>query len=85
MDLQYNRVGSASTMFFTERSVRDFASAKTSDTGAYARYFHEMLNHGISLPPSQFEADFISMAHSEDDIDTIIEANYRSLESARRT
>jgi glutamate-1-semialdehyde 2,1-aminomutase len=74
-----NRLGSMFTMFFTDREVTDFPSAKTSDTTRFNSFFHAMLDKGIYLPPSQFEAAFISAAHSESDIDQTIEAARRAL------
>lgn len=65
---QVNDVASLGCVFFTKEKVRDYASAKTSDTKAFARYFQYMLNHGIHLAPSQFEAMFLSDAHTEEDI-----------------
>ena len=64
-----NRCGSMFTLFFTAGPVTDFASAKTSDTDRFASYFRGMLEAGIYLPPSQFEACFISAAHSRQDLD----------------
>ena len=69
-----NRVGSMFTVFFTDRDVVDFATAKTCQTGRFNAYFHAMLGEGIYLPPSQFEAAFISTAHTEGDIDRTIQA-----------
>jgi glutamate-1-semialdehyde 2,1-aminomutase len=69
-----NRVGSMFTLFFTDSKVIDFTTAKTSDTVRFNAYFQAMLEAGIYLPPSQFEAAFISTAHSEADIDRTIEA-----------
>src|SRR6185437_16117348 len=63
-----NRVGSMFTFFFTPRPVTDYESAKHSDTARFARFFHWMLDRGIYLAPSQFEAGFVSAAHSEGDI-----------------
>lgn len=63
-----NQVGSLMSVFFTGQKVTDFASAKTSDTDAYAKYFCFMLSHGVNLAPSQFEAMFLSAAHTEEDI-----------------
>jgi glutamate-1-semialdehyde 2,1-aminomutase len=60
---QLNRVGSMWTLFFTETPVVDAASARTADRARYAKFFHGMLELGIYLPPSQFEAAFISLAH----------------------
>lgn len=64
-----NRVGSMLTWFFTDRPVNDFESAKRSDTAKFARFFNLMLERGIYLPPSQFEAAFVSAAHSDEDIE----------------
>ena len=66
--LTVNRVGSMFTAFFTPKVVVDYASAKESDTAAFGRFFHWLLDHGIFFPPSQFEAAFVSTAHSEADI-----------------
>ncbi len=63
-----NRVGSMLTWFFAPGPVTDYASAKTSDTARFGRFFHKMLECGIYLPPSQFEALFVSTAHTADDI-----------------
>jgi len=68
------RTGSLWTLFFTPQPVTDYTSAKASDTAAFARFFHGMLQRGVYLPPSQFEAAFISLAHSERDIDDTIAA-----------
>jgi glutamate-1-semialdehyde 2,1-aminomutase len=62
------------TVFFTEGPVRDYQTAKRSDTKRFAQFFIEMLNQGIYLPPSQFEAWFISLAHSKKDFDKTLEA-----------
>jgi glutamate-1-semialdehyde 2,1-aminomutase len=72
--IRVNRAGSMFTVFFTDREVFDFDSAKTSDTARFNRYFHSMLDQGIYMPPSQFEAAFISAAHTEADIDRTIAA-----------
>jgi glutamate-1-semialdehyde 2,1-aminomutase len=71
------RVGSMACIFFQDGPVTDFATAKNSDTGRYAKYFHGMLNEGIYLAPSQFEAGFVSAAHTDDDIDRTIDAARR--------
>ncbi len=68
-----NRVGSMFTFFFTEQPVTDWASAKSSDTARFARFFHWMLKGGVYLAPSQFEAGFVSIAHSEEDIARTVE------------
>jgi glutamate-1-semialdehyde 2,1-aminomutase len=66
--LTVNRVGSMLTGFFCEGPVTDYASARRADTKRYARYFHGMLERGVFLAPSQFEAAFISLAHTDADI-----------------
>ncbi|HME80719.1 MAG TPA: glutamate-1-semialdehyde 2,1-aminomutase [Candidatus Eremiobacteraceae bacterium] len=76
------RVGSMWTLFFTRDPVVDLDSAKLSDTAAYARFFHAMLERGIYLPPSQFEAAFISLAHSKADIEQTVAAARESLDAA---
>jgi glutamate-1-semialdehyde 2,1-aminomutase len=63
-----NRVGAMFTFFFTARPVTDYESAKTSDTARFGRFFRAMLDRGIYLAPSQFEAAFLSAAHSDEDI-----------------
>jgi glutamate-1-semialdehyde 2,1-aminomutase len=63
-----NRVGAMFTFFFTPEAVSDWDSAKKSDTARYGQFFHHMLESGIYLAPSQFEAAFLSAAHSEEDI-----------------
>jgi glutamate-1-semialdehyde 2,1-aminomutase len=72
--LQVNAFGSLLTPFFTAQPVRDYQSALSANTSAYASFFREMLARGIYTPPSQFEAWFISGAHTERDIDRTIRA-----------
>lgn len=74
LDLSVNRVGSMLTLFFTDSEVVDFESAKTSDTARFAGFFRSLLGSGVYLPPSQFEAWFVSIAHSTEDLDLTIEA-----------
>ncbi len=69
-----NRAGSMLCMFFTGKEVNNFEDAVSSDTDLYARYFHEMLDRGIYLAPAQFEAMFISLAHSEKDLEATLQA-----------
>lgn len=69
-----NRVESMFTAFFTDRKVTDFASAKTSDTDRFGRFFRLMLGLGVNLAPSQFEAAFLSLAHTKADVSKTIEA-----------
>jgi glutamate-1-semialdehyde 2,1-aminomutase len=74
-----NRVGSMVCLFFTDEEVTSYEQAKSSDTGLFASYYKNMLEEGILLAPSQFEGMFVSMAHSESDIERTIEANRRAL------
>ncbi|MBR6222921.1 MAG: glutamate-1-semialdehyde 2,1-aminomutase [Lachnospiraceae bacterium] len=69
-----NQVGSLLSVFFTSESVTDYESAITSDTGEYTRYFNHMLERGIYLAPSQFEAMFVSAAHKMEDLDRTVRA-----------
>jgi glutamate-1-semialdehyde 2,1-aminomutase len=69
-----NRVGSMMTWFFTSHAVTDSDSAKLSDTRRFGQFFHAMLDRGIYLPPSQFEALFVSAAHTDADIARTVEA-----------
>lgn len=70
---QLNYAGSIGSLFFTETEVVNYASAKTADTGKYAEYFRYMLEHGIHLAPAQFEAMFLSAAHTEEDLERTLE------------
>jgi glutamate-1-semialdehyde 2,1-aminomutase len=72
--LCHNRVGSMFTWFFTPGPVTDWTSAAKSDTEAFGRFFRSMLENGIYLPPSQFEAAFIGAAHTEHDVQQTIAA-----------
>ena len=74
-----NRVGSMMCMFFTEEHVIDFNTAVKSDTELYGKYYHQMLQRGIYLAPAQFEALFVSTAHSNEDLDKTIKAHRESL------
>jgi glutamate-1-semialdehyde 2,1-aminomutase len=82
LPLRQNRVGSMSTLFFTQTAVVDHGTALTADTTRFARYFREMLDRGIYCAPSQFEAGFVSAAHTEAEIDRTIVANREALRSA---
>jgi glutamate-1-semialdehyde 2,1-aminomutase len=77
--LTFNRVGSMMTGFFADRPVTDYDSARRSNTDRYARYFRAMLERGVYLAPSQFEAAFVSLAHTEADIDRVVEAASEAL------
>ena len=73
VELQVNSVSSLGCVFFTKEQVVDYTSAKTSDTRAFSDYFQYMLQHGVQLAPSQFEAMFLSDAHTEEDIQTTLD------------
>ncbi|HEU4753782.1 MAG TPA: glutamate-1-semialdehyde 2,1-aminomutase, partial [Armatimonadota bacterium] len=74
-----NRVGSMLTAFFTDRPVRNYDEARTSDTARFGRFFRGMLERGIYLPPSQFEAAFVSTAHSPEDVQKTADAAREAL------
>ncbi len=74
VSVQVNSFGPMLTVFFSEHPVRDYFSAKKSDTKKYAAFFHALLDEGIYFPPSQFEACFLSSAHSDSDIDQTLSA-----------
>jgi len=74
-----NRAGSMLTLFFTEKEVIDFQTALSSDTQKFAIFWQKMLDKGIYLPPSQFEAWFVSLAHGEKEIEETVEKVYESL------
>jgi len=76
---QINGYGSLATIFFSDRPVRNYGDAKRSDTKLYARFFREMLDRGIFLAPSQFEAAFLSLAHTAEDVRRTISAARESL------
>ena len=76
---QVNHVGSIGSIFFTQSPVTDYASAKTSDVSAYAAYCNKMLAHGIYIAPAQFEAMFISLAHTKEDIDITLKTMAKCL------
>jgi len=80
-----NRVGAMFTWFFCSGSVKDYASAAKSDTAAFARFHRGMLEQGIWLPCSQFEAAFLSTTHTAEDIQTTIEASKTVLASAKES
>jgi len=76
---QVNRVGSMLTAFFTAGPVQDFASVKSADATRYGMFFRAMLEQGVSLAPSQFEAAFVSLAHTTEDLDATIAAAQEAL------
>lgn len=73
------RVGSMLCLFFTDQEVTNYESAIKSDTNAFAKYFRAMLDDGIYLAPSQFEAMFVSTAHTDEDLERTVEANRKAL------
>ena len=79
--LAVNRVGSMLTAFFTSAPVVDLASAKRSDTARYAKFFHAMLERGVFLAASQFEAAFVSLAHTDEDIEAAARAAREALKT----
>jgi len=78
---QLNSAGSLATLFFSPQPVRDYEGAKKSDTRRFAAFFTEMLDRGVFLAPSQFEALFVSAAHTEEDIDRTLAACRESLKA----
>jgi glutamate-1-semialdehyde 2,1-aminomutase len=77
--IQINQIASMMTVFFAESEVKDYDTALKSDTNKFARFFNLMLENGVYLPPSQFEAMFLSTAHSDDDIEKTIIAFEKSI------
>lgn len=77
------RVGSMFCTYFTDQEVVDFQSAKTSDVKMFTKFFHNMLQKGVYLAPSQFEAGFLSLAHSQDDIEKTVKAAYESMKECQ--
>jgi len=71
------------TIFFSKDAVTDYETAGKADTGLYARFFHQMLSQGVYLPPSQFEAAFVSAAHTDGDIRATVDAAGRAFSSLR--
>jgi glutamate-1-semialdehyde 2,1-aminomutase len=76
--MNVNRCGSIMTPFFTDREVIDYDTAKTADTEKYAEYYRHMLSGGIYIAPSQFEAMFVSVAHSDEDVDRTLSLIHNS-------
>lgn len=82
--VQVNRVGSMLTVFFSPEPVFDAASARRCDARRFGRFFHAMLERGVYLPPSQFEAAFVSLAHSQEDIALTVDAAREAFREAVR-
>jgi len=76
-----NQIASMFTVFFTDREVYDYESAKSSNTELFGRFFRALLKEGVLIPPSQFEAWFLSTAHQEEDIDLALERIDRAVRS----
>ncbi len=74
-----NRIASMMTLFFTDKEVKDFESAKSSDTDMFARFFRALLKEGVLIPPSQFEAWFLTTAHDDKDIEEALERIERAI------
>ncbi len=79
LDYYSTHVGSMGTLFFTTEHVANYSDARTCDTETYGRYFHEMLNRGVYLAPSQFEAFFLSVRHGEEEIERTLAAQREAL------
>jgi glutamate-1-semialdehyde 2,1-aminomutase len=82
LPVRVNRVGSMLTVFFAGSPVTDYQSALACDTQRFGVYFRSMLEQGIYMPPSQFEAAFVSAAHTQGEIDQTIEAHRSALDKA---
>ena len=81
---QFTRVGSMFSMFFTDQQITNFESVKTCDTKFFKSYFNGLLEEGIYIAPSQFEAGFMSAIHSDKEIEQTIDANLKALKVASR-
>ena len=79
---RFTRVGSMFSMFFTDQDIVDFESAKSSDTHFFQSYFTALLEEGVYIAPSQFEAGFMSAVHTNEEIERTIESNYKALQKA---
>ena len=76
---RFYRAGSMFCTYFTDKEVYDYNTAKTADTGKFSLFFRQMLEGGINIAPSQFEAGFMSLAHTEKDIDNTAKAVFEAL------
>jgi glutamate-1-semialdehyde 2,1-aminomutase len=83
IDVQINRIASLLTVFFNAAPVHDYATARRSDAARYARFFHTLLDAGVYFPPSQYEAAFVSTAHSERDLELTVEAAAAAFAAAK--
>jgi glutamate-1-semialdehyde 2,1-aminomutase len=82
VDIQLPRIGSMFTIFFTKDPVTDYETAARADTALYAKFFHHMLSQGVYFPPSQFEASFVSTAHTHKDIESTVIAAEKAFKSS---
>ena len=80
---QFTRVGSMFSMFFTDQEIVDFETVKSCDTDFFKRYFNGLLEEGVYIAPSQFEAGFMSAVHTDEDISLTLEASRKALTAAR--
>jgi glutamate-1-semialdehyde 2,1-aminomutase len=80
---QFTRVGSMFSMFFTDQEIVDFETVKSCDTDFFKRYFNGLLEEGVYIAPSQFEAGFMSAVHTDEDISLTLEAGRKALTAAR--
>lgn len=83
LDYTTNRVGAMGSLFFTDEEVVDQETAQTTDTDQYAAYFHAMLEEGIYLPPSQFEAFFFGTCHGKEELEATLKAQRKALKKVR--
>jgi glutamate-1-semialdehyde 2,1-aminomutase len=81
LPLQVPQTGSMFALFFTDKPVRDYASALTSDAAIFKKVFHSALDHGVYLPPSNYETCFISTAHDETALDQTVEVLSKAIAS----
>ena len=81
VDIQLPRTSSMFTVFFARAPVTDYETAARADTKLYAKFFHQMLSQGVYFPPSQFEAAFISVAHTDKDIESTVSAAEKAFAS----
>ena len=83
IDAQFTRIGSMFSMFFTSEEIVDFKTVKSCDTEFFKRYFNGLLEEGVYIAPSQFEAGFMSAVHTDEEINLTIEASRKALAAAR--
>ena len=84
VSVQFNRCGSMFCAYFTSEPVHNLADAMKSDRERFKKYFHDMLNEGVYFAPSQFEAGFLSTAHTAEDVEKTVQAASRVLKTIRK-